>query len=74
MGLPILSSNLPNISSFILKHSLGIVIKSKNITDYKKAVHLINKNKKLYSKSKIIKEQYSWKKQESKFLDIIKGV
>ena len=73
IGLPILSSNLPNTASFILKYNLGIVIRSKNIMNYKKAVHTINQNKRLYSNREIIKKQYTWKNQEIKFLEILEG-
>ena len=41
--------------------------------NYKKAIHKINQNKKLYSNREIIKKQYTWKNQEIKFLEILGG-
>ena len=74
MGLPVISSNLPNINPIIEKYNLGKTLKnSVSTTSILKAIKEIKNNFQEYQKiNQIIQKKFTWETQHSNFLHLLK--
>ena len=72
MGLPVLSSNLPNMKSLIQKNDFGLCVDENNITDQINSIMQIIQH---YGEYQMIAKQtaskYVWDVQHNKFIDAI---
>ncbi len=71
-GLPVVSSNLPNMKAFVEKYDLGVAVSENDLKEQSRAVNFLIENKKTKDfYSNIIKENFTWGVQEKKFIDIV---
>jgi len=73
MGIPVVSSNIKNITDIIYKHKLGVVVKNKNeVPEYEKVLsRLVAMNLDSSALHEIAKKYFVWEQQENTFLTIL---
>ena len=74
MGLPVISSNLPNINPIIKKYNLGKTLKkSLSTTNILESIKEIKNNFQEYQKiNQIIQKKFTWETQHVNFLRLLK--
>ena len=73
MGVPVVSSNIKNITDIIYKHNLGVVVKNeKDLLECENALaNLIAMDLDSIALHKIAKKYFVWEKQKNAFLTIL---
>mgnify|MGYP001316686113 CR=1 FL=1 len=72
-GIPVLSSNLPEIKQLVAKNKIGCVVGSQTVESFNASVSQIKAlNHSKFNKSILaIRNQYNWEKQEEKLDEIL---
>ena len=73
MGIPVVSSNIKNITNIIYKHNLGVVVNNEfAVLEYKQALSsLVAMNLSRFALHEIAKKHFIWEKQNQSFLTIL---
>ena len=73
--IPILASDLPDISSLVINNKIGKVLYSRNPKDIASQIRYILKNKNIYNLNlKSAKKEFCWENQEKKIIELFNNL
>ena len=73
--IPILASDLPDISSLVINNKIGKVLSSRNPEEIASQIRYILKNKNIYNLNlKSAKKEFCWENQEKKIIELFNNL
>ena len=73
-GIPIIASNLPNISNIFNKYGVGEIVQSNTIEECNNMIIKIYKDRDEYTKTIVVAaKNFTWDIQHGKFMEIVSG-